>query len=168
MDRVAHMFNCCATTYDQTVFKIRKLASSFGIHSHQVQLLPDGFHQIIHVEVLLARNDDRVRLTCQPVHLLHCDLVNLVVALIIESYQSGLSIESPFMTYVDALDVSPVAQNHINKLVDRDIFTNDDISVEDFYWWFALTYIHLIHSSQAVLLTVIVQNVVDHLGIEVV
>lgn len=75
------MLNSRSRTDNQSSLEIWVLSSLLGIYAQQVQVLPDGLHQVVHVQVLFTTNHHSVGGSGQLIHLLDRNRVDLVVAL---------------------------------------------------------------------------------------
>ena len=107
---MTHVFNSSTAADYNGVREVRMLATLLGIYPVQVQLVPDPLDEVVEVQVQVTADDSAVRLISEAVHFLHTNSVDLVVD-------------------IQARHILAVAQQHVNKLVDSDVFADHDITV---------------------------------------
>mmetsp|Transcript_4876 Transcript_4876/g.18298 ORF Transcript_4876/g.18298 Transcript_4876/m.18298 type:complete len:255 (+) Transcript_4876:669-1433(+) len=109
---VTEILHCRSSTQNAWLSEIRLLPTTLGENSDQIKMLPDLIHEEIEIELPLATNHHRVRLTCQSIYLLNGSGINLVV-------------------HIQASNVLPVTFNFINELINGNILVEDNVGVEN-------------------------------------
>lgn len=107
---VTDVFDRGTLSHHQWIREVGSLSALFGVDAVDAELVPHGVLEVVNVEVLFDRDDDRVGLSRELVHLLHADRVDLVVD-------------------VEAGDVVAVTEHHVDELVDSDVLSEHDIDV---------------------------------------
>ncbi|KAI3481758.1 hypothetical protein L1887_55605 [Cichorium endivia] len=110
VDLVTDVFDRGALAHHQWIREVGTLAALLGVDAVHAELVPHDVLEIVDVEVGFDRDDDRVGLPGELVHLFHADRVDLVVD-------------------VEAGDVVAVAEHDIDEFVDGDVLPEHDVYV---------------------------------------
>ena len=91
----------------------------FGIDTDQAEFLPAAIYYVSDAEVELTAHDDGVGFSCQHIHMIETDSINLVVD--VKTFH-GVSGKLNFdRTQYSPSNVSTVVlHDHINKVIDSD------------------------------------------------
>ena len=70
MDPITNILDSNPTAEDDSILKVRWMPRLLGVDPDQLQLLPEHLHQVVQVQLHVARDHHVVLPPGQPVHLL--------------------------------------------------------------------------------------------------
>ena len=112
MDPITNILDGNSAAEDDSIIKVWWMSRFLGVDPDQLQLLPEHLHQVVQVQLHVARDHHVVLAPGQPVHFLQGYPVNLVVD-------------------VDALHVDSGAKDGVDELVRSGVLPKQNLSIVD-------------------------------------